>query len=89
MMCDAGLQRDHIEAHCKESEENNRTVFGQVVTDLEHLGSDLADRERMKAEGLEAVLGEYDYEPSEFTSHDEDEELPRRPALPRFHLSRG
>ena len=39
--------------------------------------------ERMKAEGLEAVLGEYDYEPSEFTSDGwMDEEVPRLPALP-------
>jgi len=50
MMYDAWLQLDHIEVECKEFEESNRMVFGQVVTDLEHLGSDLADQERMKVE---------------------------------------
>merc|ERR1719454_827243 len=50
MMYDAWLQLDSIEVECKEFEESNRMVFQQVVTDLEHLGSDLADRERMKAE---------------------------------------
>ncbi|CAK0826822.1 unnamed protein product [Prorocentrum cordatum] len=50
MMYDAWLQLDQIEVECKEFEESNRMVFSQVVTDLEHLGSDLADQERMKAE---------------------------------------
>merc|ERR1719236_87642 len=50
MMYDAWLQLDQIEVDCKEFEESNRMVFSQVVTDLEHLGSDLADQERMKAE---------------------------------------
>merc|ERR1719393_518179 len=50
MMYDAWLQLDHIEVECKEFEESNRMVFSQVVTDLEHLGSDLADQERMKSE---------------------------------------
>merc|ERR1719277_859533 len=50
MMYDAWLQLDQIEVDCKEFEESNRMVFSQVVTDLEHLGSDLADREHMKAE---------------------------------------
>merc|ERR1719343_840868 len=50
MMYDAWLQLDQIEVDCKEFEESNRMVFSQVVTDLEHLGSDLADRERMKSE---------------------------------------
>merc|ERR1719356_1021117 len=50
MMYDAWLQLDQIEVECKEFEESNRMVFSQVVTDLEHLGSDVADRERMKAE---------------------------------------
>ena len=50
MMYDAWLQLDQIEVSCKEFEESNRMVFSQVVTDLEHLGSDLADKERMKAE---------------------------------------
>merc|ERR1719282_43504 len=49
-MYDAWLQLDQIEVECKEFEESNRMVFSQVVTDLEHLGSDLADRERMKSE---------------------------------------
>merc|ERR1719277_1059380 len=50
MMYDARLQLDQIEVECKEFEESNRMVFSQVVTDLEHLGSDTADRERMKTE---------------------------------------
>ncbi|CAK0826481.1 unnamed protein product [Prorocentrum cordatum] len=50
MMYDAWLQLDQIEVECKEFEESNRMVFSQVVTDLEHLGSDLADKERMKSE---------------------------------------
>ncbi|CAK0836936.1 unnamed protein product [Prorocentrum cordatum] len=50
MMYDAWLQLDQIEVDCKEFEESNRMVFSQVVTDLEHLGSDLADKQRMKAE---------------------------------------
>merc|ERR1719161_1075002 len=50
MMYDAWLQLDQIEVDCKEFEESNRMVFSQVVTDLEHLGSDLADKERMKTE---------------------------------------
>merc|ERR1719393_1095100 len=50
MMYDAWLQLDHIEVECKEIVESNRMVFSQVVTDLEHLGSDLADQERMKSE---------------------------------------
>merc|ERR1719157_529939 len=50
MMYDAWLQLDQIEVECKEFEESNRMVFSQVVTDLDHLGSDLADQERMKAE---------------------------------------
>merc|ERR1740121_1634250 len=50
MMYDAWLQLDQIEVECKEFEESNRMVFSQVVTDLEHLGSDTADRERMKTE---------------------------------------
>merc|ERR1719393_214214 len=50
MMYNAWLQLDQIEVECKEFEESNRMVFSQVVTDLEHLGSDLADRERMKSE---------------------------------------
>merc|ERR1719434_556886 len=50
MMYDAWLQLDQIEVSCKEFEESNRMVFSQVVTDLEHLGSDLADMERMKTE---------------------------------------
>jgi hypothetical protein len=50
MMYDAWLQLDQIEVDCKEFEESNRMVFSQVVTDLEHLGADQADKERMKAE---------------------------------------
>jgi hypothetical protein len=50
MMYDAWIQLDHIEVDCKEFEESNRMVFSQVVTDLEHLGSEQADKERMKAE---------------------------------------
>merc|ERR1719157_54820 len=50
MMYDAWLQLDQIEVECKEFEESNRMVFSQVVTDLEHLGADLADRGRMKSE---------------------------------------
>merc|ERR1719159_265271 len=50
MMYDAWLQLDQIEVDCKEFEESNRMVFSQVVTDLEHLGSDLADQERQKSE---------------------------------------
>merc|ERR1719291_1018592 len=50
MMYDSWLQLDQLEVSCKEFEESNREVFGQVVTDLDHLGSDLADKERMKAE---------------------------------------
>ncbi|CAK0862315.1 unnamed protein product [Prorocentrum cordatum] len=50
MMYDAWLQLDQIEVECKEFEESNRMVFSQVVTDLEHLGSDLADEERQKSE---------------------------------------
>jgi len=50
MMYDAWLQLDTLEVNCKEFEESNRMVFSQVVTDLEHLGSDQASYERMKAE---------------------------------------
>jgi len=59
MMYDAWLQLDQIEVECKEFEESNRMVFSQVVTDLEHLGADLADRQRMKteAEGGIADMG--------------------------------
>merc|ERR1719277_1308687 len=50
MMYDAWLQLDALEVECKEFSESNRMVFSQVVTDLEHLGSYLADQERLKAE---------------------------------------
>merc|ERR1719277_754018 len=50
MMYDAWLQLDLLEVECKEFSESNRMVFSQVVTDLEHLGSYLADQERIKAE---------------------------------------
>jgi len=50
MMYDAWLQLDSETIQCKEFEESNRETFGQVVTDLEHIASDLADRSRMKVE---------------------------------------
>jgi len=50
MMYDAWLQLDQLEVQCKEFEESNRMVFSQVVTDLEQLGAETADRERMKTE---------------------------------------
>jgi hypothetical protein len=50
MMYDAWLELDQVEVECKEFEESNREVFSQIVTDLEHLGSDLADSYRMKTE---------------------------------------
>merc|ERR1719437_155993 len=50
MMYDAWLELDQIQVSCKEFEESNRMVFSQVVTDLDHLGSDLADMERMKTQ---------------------------------------
>merc|ERR1719149_126803 len=50
MMYEAWLQLDQLEVDCKEFEESNRHVFGQVVTDLEHLGSYLADQQRMKVQ---------------------------------------
>merc|ERR1719188_1204059 len=53
MIYDAWLELDQIEVECKEFEESNRQVFGQIVTDLEHLGSDLANENSAKqaAEG--------------------------------------
>jgi len=50
MMYEAWLELDQLEVDCKEFEESNRHVFGQVVTDLEHLGSFLADQQRMKVQ---------------------------------------
>merc|ERR1719188_127185 len=50
MIYDAWLELDQIEVECKEFEESNRGVFGQVVTDLEHIGSDLANQQSLKAE---------------------------------------
>jgi hypothetical protein len=50
MMYDAWLQLDQLEVDWKEFEESNRMVFSQVVTDLEHIGSSLADMERVKAQ---------------------------------------
>merc|ERR1719149_396448 len=50
MMYEAWLQLDQLEVDCKEFEESNREVFSQVVTDLEHLGSSMADQQRMKVE---------------------------------------
>jgi hypothetical protein len=50
MMYDGWLELDQVEVECKEFQESNREVFSQIVTDLEHLGSDLADSYRMKTE---------------------------------------
>merc|ERR1719188_999411 len=50
MIYDAWLELDQIEVECKEFEESNRGVFGQVVTDLEHIGSDLANQQSLKTE---------------------------------------
>jgi len=50
MMYDAWEQLDAVMIECKQFEESNRDTFGQVVTDLDHIGADLGDRERMKVE---------------------------------------
>merc|ERR1719450_1753323 len=50
MIYDAWLELDQIEVDCKEFEESNRGVFGQVVTDLEHLGADIANQQSLKAQ---------------------------------------
>merc|ERR1719450_1878118 len=53
MIYDAWLELDQIEVECKEFEESNRQVFGQIVTDLEHLGAFTANEnsEKQAAEG--------------------------------------
>jgi uncharacterized protein YegL len=55
MMFSSWKELDQATISCKEFVESNRGTFSQVQTDLENMGSQLADQERVKSKSLNEI----------------------------------